>query len=230
MNEKNVTKPLMSTKAARVDAVLRHASGPRVLHIGCSGQAGLRSQTSSPYWLHGRLLAKFENLHGLEYDPRNVEHLRAEGIRNVHHGDAQSFDLGKRFDTVVAGEIIEHLPNLSGFLGCCHRHLADDGQLILTTPYAFNALFAVYAWVRYPKTCPNDEHVLWLCPTTLTQLAEREGFRVEHLELVADYRPDLPSRLGRVVGHVGRAAARWLPSRVIANTLVAVLRRVDGSN
>ena len=42
---------------------------------------------------------------------------------------------GKDFDSIVAIEVIEHLPSPGLFLKNCHAVLKDSGRLILTTPY-----------------------------------------------------------------------------------------------
>lgn len=65
--------------------------------------------------------------------------MRAEGFRfNLHHADARRRpDLRRKFETVFAGELIEHIDGVHGFLTSTLRHLAPGGQLILTTPNAF---------------------------------------------------------------------------------------------
>ncbi len=209
-------------KTARVDEVLGHVHG-RVLDIGCSGQENRRSPFESRFWLHGRLLEKCPDAWGLEFDAANIAALADAGVGNVQAGDAQDFDLDQRFQTIIAGELIEHLGNPAGLLDSSRRHLTSDGRLIITTPYAFNVFFMMYAWLKFPKTCSNDEHTVWFCPTTLTQLAERQGFAVEKLTLVADYRTDVPSRMGRLLAYFARSVGMLLPIRVRANTMVAVL-------
>ena len=64
--------------------------------------------------------------------------LKAMGYPNLHAGDAQTFRISAMFDTIVAGEVIEHLENPAQFLARAHEHLKPDGRLVLTTPYAFD--------------------------------------------------------------------------------------------
>lgn len=209
---------------SRVQEVLRWTRGPDVLDIGCSGQHGRHSALDSPWWLHGQLLERHPETWGLEFSQELVDELTEAGIRNVQQGDAQDFDLGRRFDTVVAGELIEHLENPGAFLRCADAHLKPDGRIILTTPYAFSLGFAIYAWGRYPKTCSNPEHTMWLCPTTIAQLVERVGLEVEQCVLVDHFRTDLPSRNGRIVGRLMRTVGKLLPRRMRANSMVVVVR------
>lgn len=208
---------------SRVDEVLRRVRGPAVLDVGCSGQAGLRSALDSPLWLHGRLLAEYSSTVGLELDPANVEELAAHGVPGVVQGDAQDFSLDAHFDTIVAGEIIEHLERPGDFLASAARHLKPDGRIVLTTPYAFGFMHVVYAWVKYPRTCSNAEHVAWYCPATLAALAERCGLQVESCEAIATYRSDLTRSTARAANAVMKTAGRLLPARVRANTLLVVL-------
>lgn len=42
------------------------------------------------------------------------------------------------FDTIIAGEIIEHVENPMKFLKACRIILKDDGQLLITTPNPYH--------------------------------------------------------------------------------------------
>lgn len=210
-------------RVSRIDEVMKLVEGPDVLDIGCSGQAGRRSQLGSPWWLHGRLLQRFPSTVGLEYSASNVAELAAAGIPNVVQGDAQSFSLNERFDTIVAGEIIEHLERPGDFLACARRHLKPGGRIVLTTPYAFGFMFVLYAWVKYPKTCSNPEHVTWYCPATLRAMAERVGLTVDACFTIVSLRPDLSRWTGRAANLTMKTVGRLLPHRMRANTLVIVL-------
>ena len=67
----------------------------------------------------------------------------------------QNFDLGRTFDTVFAGELIEHLGNVDGFLSSARRHLEPGGQLVLTTPNVFYVGNFVYRWGGHGKCTPS---------------------------------------------------------------------------
>jgi 2-polyprenyl-3-methyl-5-hydroxy-6-metoxy-1,4-benzoquinol methylase len=208
---------------SRIDEVLLRVQGPDVLDIGCSGQADRRSPTGSAWWLHGRLLEEHPDAVGLEYSAPNVATLTAEGVPNVVQGDAQDFAFDRTFDTIVAGEIIEHLERPGDFLTCAARHLKPGGRIVLTTPYAFHVGYVIYAWLKYPKTVSNPEHTMWLCPETMHILAHRSGLRVQEWRLVDSIRSDLPSRTSRISSRLFRLLGPLLPQRLRANTMVFVL-------
>ena len=208
-------------RTERIDEVLRHCHG-LVLDLGCAGQADRRSALDSTYWLHGRIIERFPDAWGLEYSTQNADELLLQGMRNIRIGDAQNFDLEERFDTVVAGEIIEHLPNPGGMLTSAARHLKPGGRIIVTTPYVFSGAFTAYAWLKFPKTCSNTDHTMWYCPSTMSVLAGKCGLAVASYALVDDRRPDLPSRWARAYSRSQRLSGR-LPLKCRASNMVHVL-------
>jgi len=107
----------------RVQEVLEEMLGPGVLDVGCAGH---EPDPASPYWLHRSLQERF-NVVGIDISYDAVERLRAEGFTNILVADAQDFALPGRFDTIVAGEVIEHLGRPESFLRAAARHLKPGG-------------------------------------------------------------------------------------------------------
>lgn len=210
----------------RIPAVLRFTTGPSVLDVGCTG--GL--QADSPdvggvLWLHGHLRDAFPDVWGVDLSPTKIAALEEAGFSNLVAADAQTLDLDHRFDTVVAGEVIEHVPDPGRFLTSLARHLKPSGRIVLTTPYAFGLPQVLYAWSRYPSTCSNEEHVLWLCPTTMAELARQSGLAVLHWELVEDVSPVPQTLLYRVFRALYPVTRRVVPLRLRASTMLIVLER-----
>ena len=113
---------------------------------------------------------------GLDIDAEGVAALRELG-HDVVCGDAETADLGRTFDTIVAGEIIEHLANPGLFLANMRRHLRPGGVLILSTPNPFSGVQAWRIWkAGRPKV--HEQHVAWYDPQTLGVLLGRSGFEV----------------------------------------------------
>ena len=190
-----------------------------MLDVGCTSH---QVEVDSPFWLHGRLRSRFE-VTGLDISEENIEQLLNRGFERLYAASAEEFSLRDRFDTIVAGELIEHLSNPGRFLWCAREHLQRDGRLVLTTPYVFSLMYACYAFFHFPKTCGNQQHACWFCLRRLRELAERAGFQVIHEDLIEDYRPDDPFPLYREFVLFIRTLGRLLPARLRKNAMLLVL-------
>ncbi|HVB56412.1 MAG TPA: class I SAM-dependent methyltransferase [Candidatus Acidoferrales bacterium] len=204
---------------SRADKILDWVKGPKVLDVGCTSHT---VEIGSAEWLHGRLREKFLSVAGIDISAQNVETLKRHGFGDVHVASAETFELPGKFDTVVAGEVIEHLANPGLFLRQARAHLEPDGRLVLTTPNPFSVAYFLYAVVKYPKTCYNPEHTCWFCLRTMTEIAQRNGFRVSHFDLIDDYGPGDPSFLYRQFGRLMVLMSPMLPKR-LRKTMLFVL-------
>jgi SAM-dependent methyltransferase len=166
---------------------------------------------------------------GIDYDAKIVDDLGVMKYEDVHHANAESFRLARRFDTIVAGELLEHLSNPGMFLQRAKEHLVPGGKLILTTPYAFALVHFLYALYHFPHTCSNREHTSWFCVETLLRLARLNGFHAKHLELLDDYLvSEHAPRYRLFVGWLS-LVRHLVPRRLRANTLALELEIDDPS-
>jgi 2-polyprenyl-3-methyl-5-hydroxy-6-metoxy-1,4-benzoquinol methylase len=165
----------------REEIILKYARNKEVLDCGC-----VERLPPGPHWLHGKLVEVSKSVLGVDLWKEGVEKLRAMGY-NVIWGDVTTMNLRRKFDVIVAGEILEHLPNQGLFLKNMKRHLKKKGVLILTTP---NALAFPYQWIelitwnlRWGKVKSRKwnlgPHVVFHVPDTLWALAETHGFEIE---------------------------------------------------
>jgi SAM-dependent methyltransferase len=205
---------------SRADQIIAHVKGPWVLDIGCAGHV---PEPDSPYWIHGILRNSFPHVVGIDIKETSVRQLIDLGYQNIYTQNAESFDLPYKFDTIVAGEVIEHLNNPALFLERMKAHLAPGGSAIITTPYPFSAIFFLYALFKFPKTCQNIEHTFWFCPTTFKELAQRVGLRMIHWELIHDYRFDNPSLRYRAFVKFIFLFYWLIPKRLRCNTMLFIL-------
>lgn len=196
----------------RFEAVRPLVTGGSVLDIGCASRFG------RPDWLHGLLAAEVPDLVGIDINEVTLAKVAAEGY-DVRVGDARAFDLGRRFDVVFAGELIEHLDDVGGFLRSARRHLAPRGRLVLTTPNAFYVGNFVYRVGGQAQVHP--EHTCWFCEDTLRRVLDMNGFT----DVVITYTGhESPTRLRSAVTWTARHA---LPARLAFDTIIVVASAAD---
>lgn len=179
---------------------------------------GAGSGVNRPDWMHAMIAGVAADATGIELDDRLASRARAAGF-NVVTGDAQRIDLGRDFDVIFAGEVIEHLSCPGGFLDGAHRHLRPHGILVLTTPNAFAVSNFVYRVGGQPRV--NTGHTCWFDEVTLRQLLDRHGFEVVEHAFVPHRTP------GRARAAVASVVRAMLPGRFAHNTLLVVARRLD---
>jgi 2-polyprenyl-3-methyl-5-hydroxy-6-metoxy-1,4-benzoquinol methylase len=164
----------------RREYVLACCRGKRVLHLGC-----INFVTSGNWdeairrgdWLQGALEDVAVEVIGIDCAEEAVRDLRDRlGHSNIHYGDAQHLerlDMGK-FDVIVAGEILEHLPSPGLFLGSAHSVVAQGGCVIITTSNAYCAR----RFVRIPfgVESVHCDHVAYYSHPTLRRLGELCGW------------------------------------------------------
>jgi len=152
---------------SRVHWTCRQVRGPRVLDIGCS--QGIVSI------LLGR--EGFEVV-GIDIEPQVIEQATAtladepKAVQSkvwFVQGDVFTADLELgRFDTVIAGEVMEHLVQPARLARRAHELLAEDGLFIATVPFGVH---------------PHPDHKTTFYLTTLLD-ALGDGFLPEAMELI----------------------------------------------
>jgi 2-polyprenyl-3-methyl-5-hydroxy-6-metoxy-1,4-benzoquinol methylase len=99
--------------------------------------------------------------------------------RNGYHfidADVTQMDLDILADTIVAGELIEHIDNPGLMLESAQQHLKPGGRIILTTPNPW-AMVHLRSWLTGNMSI-NRRHVAWYGPLVLRELLERHNFQV----------------------------------------------------
>lgn len=101
-----------------------------------------------------------------------LDNLAHQNDPRIIYGNMETITLQKKFDVVIAGDIIEHVSNQGLFLDNIYKHLRDSGKLVITTPNA-----------KWPTVfCkPNPTHVLWHDSHTLTTIIQRHNLKIEFI-------------------------------------------------
>ena len=196
----------------RVKAILEHIDGGSVLDIGCVQHDA--EMEADPNWLHQHLYSHADEVLGIDILEDELAELVDAGYQ-VTYGDAENFALAQRFDTIVAGELIEHLSDPGAFLDCCRTHLEDDGKLILTTPNVWGIAYLKRLVFPGEVHC-NEEHTCWYDRRTLRQLLERHGFDVVEIEFIRPTSETTPTPAPRLFWSL------FDSQRLGANELIAI--------
>lgn len=161
----------------RFDVIRKHVAGKSVLDCGPAGEEVMPDE---PWWedvfLHKKIKDVARECVGVDNDRPTIDKLNAMGY-DIRFGDVEELDLGRRFETVVAGEFIEHLSNPGKFLECVKAHLEEDGVLVMSTPNAW-AIGNLIRSLLGRKVIVNLGHVNWYDEVMITQLLNRHGFEV----------------------------------------------------
>ncbi len=159
----------------------RYCKDKTVLDIGCVG--GIGDNGKNDKFTHDIIRNVAKEVVGLDYNKKAVEYWNRRGY-NLIHADASepNLDLGKRFDVVFAGEVIEHIENQGVFLDNVKKHLDEEGMFIITTPNAHDIAYHINRILFRIKddyaTCKNIGHVVVHSYGTLKSLLERHGFNI----------------------------------------------------
>ncbi len=181
----------------KIKFAVKYCENRDVLDLGCVQHNP--ENYKSKYWLHKALCEVSRHVVGMDLYEPGVVYLREKGF-DVRCGNAEVFDLDRVFDAIVAGDLIEHLGNVGGFLESCRKHLNVDGKLLISTPNPWYWRNVVKATL-YARVENNPEHTAWFCPVTLSQLAQRYNFMLESVDFGSRYLRDRILPLPRGLKH-----------------------------
>ncbi len=182
---------------SKIAFVTERCRGKSVLDLGCVMHDP--DAHRSRYWLHRAIKEVAKTVVGMDLSAAGIEELKNRGY-DVVLGDAEHFVFDRQFDVIVAGDLIEHLSNVGGFLESCLDALAPNGRIIIQTPnpwYWRNVAKAV-AHVEVPN---NPEHTCWFDPRTLRQLTQRFGLTLGEVRFHSRYPRDIYMPLPRGLKH-----------------------------
>ena len=91
---------------------------------------------------------------------------------------------GYQFDTIIAGELIEHLENPYEFLRDIHPLLVGPKRLILSTPNPFSFPVFICELFQIKKFFYTKEHLYYFLPRWVERLLDFSGFRLQKIKSV----------------------------------------------
>jgi len=177
------------------DHILQLCHSRKVLDLGFLNHSEEGYLMSSQ--LHTKLMSCASRVDGIDINLEEERGNDSGGLdcpldfsEVIHH------KLGKKkYDVIVAGDIIEHLSGFKGFFEHCRQLLDVKGKLLITTPNPFYIDQIVFSWLRgFPML--NPDHICWFDPFTLDKMLMDNGFKIDRFYwLKGDYEWKLPSFL-----------------------------------
>lgn len=152
-----------------VSWLLKQVAGKSCLDIGCIEHD--LSYTDRPSWKHKKIMEAASHVVGVDILEAYAKVLNEQGY-DIRVCDATSDKyLGEKFDTVVMGDVIEHVENPVNLVRFAVRHLNDDGKVIVKTPNPYY----IDNIIKFAKSKDfvNFEHIAWFTPTMALELARR---------------------------------------------------------
>ena len=187
-----------------------------MLDVGCSSG-----------YLAEELAKRGARVVGIELDPAAAR-LAARWCDDVLVGDVEQMELPfapASFDTVVCGDVIEHLRDPESLLRRLRPLLRAGGRLVLSTPNVANWTIRIgllFGRFRYSERGILDRsHTHLFTRKTLIEALERTGYRVEAF----DYTVPVPVIGTAAVERLAHALARVRPSLFAYQFVVAASPR-----
>ena len=152
-----------------VSWLLKQVDGKSCLDIGCIEHD--LSYTDKPSWKHKKIMETASHVVGVDILEAYAKVLNERGY-DIRVCDATSDKyLGEKFDTVVMGDVIEHVENPVNLVRFAIRHLNDDGKVIVKTPNPYY----IDNIIKFAKSQDfvNFEHIAWFTPTMALELSRR---------------------------------------------------------
>ena len=155
---------------SRDEAILHYMKGKSVLDIGFAEHNIALAESKD--WFHKKIVEIANECIGVDLNKALVDSLNVIGYNSIVADVCSKEYLGRTFDVIHAGDIVEHLHNIEGFFGFLRRHLRPDGVVVVSTPSPFSR-HTLGQFIRYGIDVPNLEHVSYVTPFNMIELCRR---------------------------------------------------------
>jgi len=191
--------------------ILSKCRNKNVLDLGCIEHDLFRDNMKHGMWLHQKIKQIANSVIGVDLLDEYFSELRQAGYDIVYGNVEKLHEVkeleGKKFDVIVAGDLIEHLFNAGLFLDSLKPLCNENTEIIITTP---NAMAIHFFFPNLLKGIePNrDDHTCWYSMRTLCQLFEMKGFiitekRYGNDQVINGIRPFFRVMFKKIFPHMG---------------------------
>jgi len=204
---------------SRVDFFRKMCRGKTVLHLGCSSGRYLQDHVDRGDLMHEIVRSEASELFGVDIHDESVRSLRQLGYQNIFPGNAEQLedlDIDRRFDIVLAGDLLEHITRPGSMLEGAKQFIDSSGTFVISTNNAFGIHYQIRRWMG--KYSEHFEHVSFYSPETLKHLFERHGYDV--LEMYGAFTTPPHTLKQKIVFALASPILRLFP--MLAGTLIVV--------
>ena len=167
----------------RIDIICEICKNKNVLHLGaCDHIEIIQDKIQNHSWLHQRIMEVSKTCVGIDYNKKSIQYLKDNyAIDNILHADVTKSlpkeleNYACKWDYVIAGEIVEHIPNPQKFLESLRTKLHGQAEnLIITVPNAFRLTNFLHCFKGIEFI--NSDHRFWFSPYTISKILCDSGF------------------------------------------------------
>ncbi len=123
-------------------------------------------------WEFSKITKNSKEAIGLDFNSEGIKTIKEKGFDNLIEGNAENFNLNRKFDIIYAGDIIEHLTDLKGFFESCKKHMTDESVLIITTPNPYSFPMLIRGLFSNTSSGIFEDHTLFIHERNLKKLSE----------------------------------------------------------
>jgi len=167
--------PLVTDRHLWLERLCAQTDGD-VAHVGCADSPYTAELLRSGDLLHARLV-RLARVTGFDVDAAALELIRHtladERLVLADLSDHVPEQDRRRYALVVAGEVLEHVPDGDAFLRGCRELLAPGGRLCVTVPNACCPKIGLRALLGRESVHPD--HRVYYGPRTLTRTLDAAG-------------------------------------------------------
>jgi SAM-dependent methyltransferase len=159
----------------RLHIIARNVVGDDVLDIGYAA-------LPNPF---------LKNCHRVGYDLMEKPNFETNYEEHIT-GDVKDISIklrGRAFDTVISGELIEHLENPYQFLRDVRGLIRPNGRFILSTPNPAGFPVFIVELFRIKRFFYTQGHTYYFLPRWVERLLDRSGFKLIKSEGVGLWLP-----------------------------------------
>jgi SAM-dependent methyltransferase len=178
--DERLRMPLVHDRGLWLERLCADTAPGEVAHIGCTDSPYTEERLNAGALLHQQLV-RVALVTGFDVDGDALELVRralpAERfvLADVTAGVPEAER--ERYQLVVAGEVLEHVPDADAFLRGCRRLLRPGGRLCVTVPNACSPKIGLRSLAG--REVIHPDHRTYYGPRTLARTLRGAGFEPE---------------------------------------------------